>query len=195
MKLEKPRNEITSNNEETLWRISQLAARADRQKTRLLGKQGGGYTPVPHVVYRDILPELVGKYKKTEARDAVTLYMYLLAFVCGNKNDELYMWAYPSVKQINKATGIHGSRIAGLIDLLVNEGLMESNFVMWKGSRKKIYLPYYERGEIKEGADREGQVNRDYWRRPSKTKQERYEQGKSRLPDMYDGTGQGKIPF
>ncbi len=127
--------------------IKQLANKAAHQKTTLLK---GGYIAIPNFIYRTLLPELITRYKKTEARDAIILYSYFLTFVCGDKNSDLYMWAYPSVRQINRVTGIHRSRIVLLVNILVTEGLLKVKFISYKGSRKKIYLPLYERKKVKE---------------------------------------------
>lgn len=114
-----------------------------RQKQAVL--DNGHYTPIPHWVYRELLPELAEKYDGLTARDCLTLYMYTHAYVNGQSENEAYLWAFPSVKQIRQDTGIHGDRIKGLFDILVAEGVMITRKIPWHGHAKKMYMPLYER--------------------------------------------------
>jgi len=122
-----------------------------RQKERVLSKTDGvGYTPIPHWVYRELLPELNDKYGGPTARDCLTLYMYLHANVNGQNRNTEYMWAFPTVTQIANDTGIHKDRIKGLCDILVMEGVMLTKKVPWYGHSKKMYMPLYERNKAGE---------------------------------------------
>lgn len=112
-----------------------------RQKNVIL--ESGGYTPIPHEIYREVLPSLVSKYDGQTARDCLTLYMYLHAHVNGETGKDAYLWAFPTVKQMREDTGIHGDRIKKLVDILVDEGLLETRLVPWKGNVKKMYMPFY----------------------------------------------------
>lgn len=124
-------------------KLSELQREALRQKDEVL--DNGGYAPIPHELYREILPELVTKYDGQTARDCLTLYMYMHAYVNGETGKQAYMWAFPTVKQIREHTGIHGDRIKGLFDILVAEGLMVTRMIPWNGNSKKMYMPLYTR--------------------------------------------------
>lgn len=121
-----------------------LTEEALRQKTALLNG-GNGYAPIPHNIYRDLLPELKAKYDGQTARDCVILYGYMQAYANGQSEGTAYMWAFPNVVQIAQDTGIHKDRIKGLIDILVSEGVMVTRKIPWYGHTKKMYLPLYER--------------------------------------------------
>lgn len=71
-----------------------------RQKQSVLNN--GQYTPIPHWIYRELLPELTAKYDGQTARDCLTLYMYVHAYVNGQSEGSAYMWAYPNVKKSAK---------------------------------------------------------------------------------------------
>ncbi|MDQ0174391.1 helix-turn-helix domain-containing protein [Bacillus chungangensis] len=116
-----------------------------RQKECLLSGNDVGYTPIPHDIYRKLLPELKAKYDGMTARDCVLLYGYLQAYVNGQNSSTTYMWAYPSVKQISSDTGIHKDRIKPLVDILEKEGVLISKMVSYRGHLKKMYMPLYER--------------------------------------------------
>lgn len=126
---------------------SDLTSRAIRQKDHLLTV--GSYAVIPHDIYRSLLPELKTKYDGQTARDCVLLYGYMHAYVNGQSEGNAYMWAFPSVKQIRDDTGIHGDRIKGLIDILVIEGVMVTKKIPWYGHTKKMYLPLYERKDVR----------------------------------------------
>jgi len=114
-----------------------------RQKQAVL--DNGHYSPIPHWIYRELLPELTAKYDGQTARDCLTLYMYIHAYTNGQSENEAYLWAFPSVKQIREDTGIHGDRIKGLFDILVSEGVLITKRVPWHGHSKKMYMPLYQR--------------------------------------------------
>ncbi|WP_449601050.1 hypothetical protein [Paenibacillus sp. Marseille-Q9583] len=114
------------------------------QKTKVLERgEGGGYTPVPHDLFRTVLPDLHARYSKPDARDALFLLMYLHAYVNGTSANEYYMWAFPTVAQIRIATGIHVDRIKPLCDILEREGLLITKRIPWSGNTKKLYLPLF----------------------------------------------------
>lgn len=113
-----------------------------RQKSEALA---GKYSPIPHWIYRELLPELTAKYSGRDARDCLTLYMYMHAYTNGQSEGSAYLWAYPSVEQIRDHTGIHGDRIKKLCDILVSEGVMMTKRIPWYGHTKKMYMPLFER--------------------------------------------------
>jgi hypothetical protein len=117
---------------------------AIEQKAKVLERgEGGGYTPVPHDLFRTVLPNLRAKYKRADARDALFLLLYLQAYVNGTSANEYYMWAFPTVEQIRDMTGIHSDRIKPLCDILEREGLLIAKLIPWSGNVKKIYLPLF----------------------------------------------------
>jgi hypothetical protein len=118
--------------------------KAQAQKERLLSG-GKGYTPTPHWIYRDWLPELKEKYDGQTARDCVILLGYMHAYANGQSGGDVYMWAFPNVVQVAQDTGIHKDRIKGLVDILVSEGVMVTQRKKWYGHTKKMYLPLFER--------------------------------------------------
>jgi hypothetical protein len=124
-------------------KLIEPARMALAQKQRALSEGSGGYTPIPHAIYRELLPELVAKYDGTTARDALTIYMYLQAHAHGKEANDFFMWAYPTVEQIRRDTGIHGDRIRPLVSVLESEGLVATEMVPWMGNVKKVYLPLY----------------------------------------------------
>lgn len=124
-------------------KLIEPARMALAQKHRVLSDGGGGFTPIPHGIYRDIMPELVAKYSGATARDALTIYMYLQAHAHGKETNDFFMWAYPNVEQIRRDTGIHGDRIKPLVSILETEGLVATEMMPWRGNVKKLYLPLY----------------------------------------------------
>jgi hypothetical protein len=111
-----------------------------RQKDEVLR---GRYTPIPHDIYRELMPALKDKYDGQTARDCLVLYMYVHAYTNGQSEGTAYLWAFPSVKQIRRDTGIHGDRIKGLFDILVAEGVMVVKYIPWYGHSKKMYMPLF----------------------------------------------------
>ncbi|MED1802920.1 hypothetical protein [Brevibacillus porteri] len=138
-------------------KLIEPARMALAQKHRSLSEGGGGFTPIPHAIYREIMPELTAKYDGATARDALTIYMYLQAHAHGKETNDFYMWAYPTVEQIRRDTGIHGDRIRPLVSVLETEGLVVTALVPWMGNVKKLYLPLYypktEESHIRDGTD------------------------------------------
>lgn len=131
--------------------LRDLAGIAVTQKERILGAEGGGFTPIPHTLMRDILPVLRDKpigdkgalASKTDARDALFLLVYLHGYTNGKSANSEYMWAFPNVKTIAEETGIHRDRIKPLCTLLEREGLLITRMVPRGGNVKKMYLPLY----------------------------------------------------
>jgi hypothetical protein len=121
--------------------MENIADVALQQKKRVLDD---GYTPTPHYIYRDLLPELVAKYDGMTARDCIVLLGYFHAYVNGESNKDTYMWAYPNVSQIAANTGIDGNRVAPLVNVLETEGLLITKKITWNGHQKKMYMPLYE---------------------------------------------------
>lgn len=105
----------------------------------------GSYTPIPHELYREVLPDLVAKYDGQTARDCLVLYGYMHAYTNGASAGAAYLWAYPTVKQIREHTGIHGDRIKRLVDILASEGLLVTRKIPWYGHSKKMYMPMFRR--------------------------------------------------
>lgn len=137
--------------------IKELAAMAADQKDRLLNT--GGYTPVANKLYRNIMPDLLTKYPGRDVRDALIIYGYLQAYVCGNKKEDHYMWAFPTREQIGRDTGIHKDRIYPLTKLLEDEGFIKTIKIPWEGYVKRLYLPLYvlPRCESNKGNARDAQ--------------------------------------
>lgn len=102
-----------------------------------------GYAPIPHTLYQRVLPELTAKYDGQTARDCVFLYGYFHAFTHGTSGTTAYLWAYPTVAQIAKDSGIHKDRIKPLVDVLESEGLLITRKIPWYGHTKKMYMPLY----------------------------------------------------
>ncbi|PAD35966.1 hypothetical protein [Terribacillus saccharophilus] len=126
-------------------KLTGLQREAKRQKQAVL--ENGKYAPIPHRIYREVLPELKEKYDGQTARDCLTLYMYCHAYVNGLSDTAEYYWAYPTVKKIIEDTGLHKDRIKGLFDVLETEGLMITRKVPRNGHAKKMYMPLYESKE------------------------------------------------
>ena len=120
-------------------RLTKEQAEAIRRKQDVLNN--GLYTPIPHRLYREILPQMQAKYGKADARDALFIYGYLHAFVNGESDKDVYLWTYLSVDQIVERTGIDRSRIKPLCDILENEGLLITEVKRTATGRKKYYMP------------------------------------------------------
>jgi hypothetical protein len=124
--------------------MNEKQAKAFNQKAYVLAKENGvGYTPIPHDLYRKTLPGLTEKYDGRTARDCIALFGYLHAHVNGESEKDTYMWAYPTVDAIERDLGIKRSRIKGLSDILVAEGLLVTERRKWYGHTKKLYMPLY----------------------------------------------------
>ena len=120
---------------------------SDEQREYLRQKEAalvGKYVPVPHSIYRELLPELKAKYDGQTARDCLTLYMYMHAYTDGQSEGSAYLWAFPNVEQIVEDTGIHRNRIKKLTDILESEGVLVTKKIPWYGHTKKLYMPLYE---------------------------------------------------
>jgi hypothetical protein len=118
------------------------AKKAKTQKESLLNSKTG-YFIISNNTTRKILPELVQKYDGRTARDAFTLYCFLLSYVNGDPKKEEYGWAYPSFDQITEGTGIHRSRIKALVKILSSEGLLLTADIPYNGRKKNFYCPLY----------------------------------------------------
>lgn len=123
--------------------LGELAQIAVKQKADVLESGRGGYSPSLHSLFRVHLRELSDKYEKIKSRDAIFLLLYLHSYVNGTESNDLYMWAFPTVKQIRKETGIHGDRLSTLCKILESEGLLITKMVPWRGNTKKLYLPLF----------------------------------------------------
>jgi hypothetical protein len=117
----------------------QLAQESVKRKEALL--QRGSTAPLGHELGRDILPRLVALDKKD--RDAIVLYVYLLAHVNGDPSSSRYMSAWPSNVKIAEETGIDKNRIKTLADVLEREGLIKTEYVYTHNKREKLYYPMY----------------------------------------------------
>ncbi|WP_410770117.1 hypothetical protein [Fontibacillus sp. BL9] len=123
--------------------MKRLAQIAIQQKETVLDRGRGGYSPSLHDLFRVQLRELGAKYDKGTARDAIFLLLYLHAYVNGTEANDYYMWAFPTVAQIRKDTGIHGDRIKPLCKILETEGLLITKMISWDKNVKKVYLPLF----------------------------------------------------
>lgn len=97
----------------------------------------------PLQLFQRKLPDLMKRYKKQDARDAVTLYLFYLSHVCRIPNHELQGCAFPSVDQIAESTGIHRSRIAKLNEILVKEKMIEQFKIPYECHAKNVYVPLF----------------------------------------------------
>lgn len=116
-----------------------LASESLRRKTDCLER--GHYAPVPHDLYRRIIP-IAREYDKGNAHIAA-LYTYLLSLVNGQPDNDRYMSAFPSVQRIADETGIGRNRIRPLCDVLEAVGLVKSAFDYTSNKRDKLYYPQY----------------------------------------------------
>jgi hypothetical protein len=132
-----------SNDREAKIRtdMTNLSKRALSEKETALSN--GGYIVVPTKVFRDYMPVLRNKYDGHTARDSLMIYLFLLSYVNGEVERDVYMWAFPSIEQICLATGIHKNRIKRLTDVLESEKFLITRKVNFRGKTKKMFLPLY----------------------------------------------------
>lgn len=119
--------------------FKRLASESLRRKTDCLER--GYYAPIPHDLYRRIIP-IAREYDKSNAHIAA-LYTYLLSLVNGQPDNDRYMSAFPSVQRIADETGIGRNRIRPLCDVLEAVGLVKSAFDYTSNKRDKLYYPQY----------------------------------------------------
>ena len=119
--------------------LSKEQAEALRRKQAVLDR--GLYAPIPHELYREKMPEMQAKYDKQDVRDALFIYTFLHAYVNGESEKEVYMWAFLTVKQIAERTGIDRNRVKPLCDILENESLLKTETKRTATGRKKFYMP------------------------------------------------------
>lgn len=112
---------------------------AARRKSSFLDR--GHYAPVPHDLFRRIVP-IAREYDKSNAHIA-TIYTYLLSMVNGQQDNDRYMSAFPSVQRIADDTGIGRNRIKPLCDVLEAVGLVKSAMDYTSNKRDKLYYPQY----------------------------------------------------
>jgi hypothetical protein len=117
-----------------------LGHEAARRKSAFLDR--GHYAPVPHDLFRRLIP-IAREYDKSNAHIA-TVYTYLLSMVNGQTDNDRYMSAFPSVQRIADETGIGRNRIKPLCDVLEAVGLVKSAMDYTSNKRDKLYyLQYY----------------------------------------------------
>ena len=119
--------------------LSKEQAEALRRKKAVLDH--GLYTPIPHELYREKMPEMQAKYDKQDVRDALFIYTFLHAYVNGESEKDVYMWTFLTVKQIAERTGIDRNRVKPLCDILEKEGLIKTDMKRTETGRKKFYMP------------------------------------------------------
>lgn len=118
----------------------ELGYEAARRKSACLER--GHYAPVPHDLFRRLIP-IAREYDKSNAHIA-TVYTYLLSMVNGQTDNDRYMSAFPSVQRIADETGIGRNRIKPLCDVLEAVGLVKSAMDYTSNKRDKLYyLQYY----------------------------------------------------
>lgn len=115
---------------------------AARRKSACLDR--GHYAPVPHDLFRRLVP-IAREYDKSNAHIA-TVYTYLLSMVNGQHDNDRYMSAFPSVQRIADETGIGRNRIKPLCDVLEAVGLVKSAMDYTSNKRDKLYYPQYYSG-------------------------------------------------
>ena len=117
----------------------------DKQAEALRRKQAtldcGLYTPIPHTLYRERLPAMNERYSKKDVRDALFIYGLLCAYVNGQSDKDVYMWAFLTVDQIADMSGIDRNRIKRLSDILEDESLLYTETKRVANGRKKFYMP------------------------------------------------------
>ncbi|WP_145412492.1 hypothetical protein [Paenibacillus xylanexedens] len=116
-----------------------LAQEAEFKKARCLER--GHYAPVPHDLFRRIVP-IAREYDKSNVHIAA-LYVYLLSMVNGQPDNDRYMSAFPSVQRIADETGIGRNRIKPLCSVLEAVGLVKSAYDYAGNKRDKLYYPQY----------------------------------------------------
>lgn len=119
--------------------FQRLANESFRKKTECLDR--GFYAPVPHDLFRRIVP-IAREYDKANVHIAA-LYTYLLSLVNGQPDNDRYMSAFPSVQRIADETGIGRNRIRPLCDVLEAVGLVKSTYDYAGNKRDKLYYPQY----------------------------------------------------
>lgn len=119
--------------------FQRLARESTRKKAECLDR--GFYAPVPHDLFRRIVP-IVREYDKANVH-IVTLYTYLLSMVNGQPDNDRYMSAFPSVVRIADETGIGKNRVKRLCDVLEAVGLVKSVLDYTSNKRDKLYYPQY----------------------------------------------------
>lgn len=119
--------------------LSKEQAEALRRKQAVLDH--GLYTPIPHELYREKMPEMQARYDKQDVRDALFIYTFLHAYVNGQSEKDVYMWSFLTVRQIAEMTGIDRNRVKPLCDILENEGLIKTEMKRTATGRKKFYMP------------------------------------------------------
>ncbi|WP_433943622.1 hypothetical protein [Paenibacillus sp. SN-8-1] len=119
--------------------FQRLASESARKKTESLDR--GFYAPVPHDLFRRIVP-IAREYDKSNVH-IVALYTYLLSMVNGQPDNDRYMSAFPSVARIADETGIGRNRIKPLCGVLEAVGLVKSAYDYAGNKRDKLYYPQY----------------------------------------------------
>lgn len=119
--------------------LSKEQAEAIRRKQSVLDR--GLYTPIPHALYRDRLPAMNERYNKQDVRDALFIYGLLCAYVNGQSDKDVYLWAFLTVDQIADMSGIDRNRIKRLSDILEDEALIYTEMKRVANGRKKFYMP------------------------------------------------------
>lgn len=117
----------------------ELGHEAARRKSAFLDR--GHYAPVPHDLFRRLIP-IAREYGKSNAHIA-TVYTYLLSMVNGQTDNDRYMSAFPSVQRIADETGIGRNRVKPLCDVLEAVGLVKSAMDYTSNKRDKLYYPQY----------------------------------------------------
>ncbi len=117
------------------------------------GEKYGGYTMIPHILFREVFPKILMRYRKKgepeKLRSAFHLLIYLHSMCYGGGNDEkydkrLYGWAFPTDKQITRDTGIGKDQLKARKEILQKERLLKIVKVKTKNGRPKdYYLPFY----------------------------------------------------
>lgn len=120
-----------------------LAEEAERKKALSLSKDSGlgGNGQVPHDLWRRIIP-IAREYGKSNV-DIMLLYTYLVANVNGEKENDRYMAAFPSVEKIAQDTGLSRNRLPKLSKILVASGLLKTVYDYTGFKRQKLYYPQY----------------------------------------------------
>lgn len=142
-------------------KFESFSKEAEQRKTFALQKDNGmdGNSLIPHDMWRRLIPVAM-EYDRGLGAMA-TLYTYILSNVNGQKDNDRYMSAWPSVDRIAKETGIGKNRIAPISDALEAVGLLRTTYDYSSNKRDKLYFPQY----YSSLSDEEIHANMTEWKR------------------------------
>lgn len=125
-------------------KFASYAVEALQRKEFALKKDNGlsGNGMIPHDLWRRHIP-IAREYGGKRMADMALLYSYLIANVNGQRDNDRYMSAWPSVSTIVAETGLNKNRVAPLSDALEAVGLLKTAYDYTGNKRNKLYFPQY----------------------------------------------------